>query len=420
VKHFLQRFLRRSSSPRPRRSPARRPGLAVEALEERAVPTTFWVTNTLDDGSPGSLRYAMTQANTHPNGGGPNVIDFDIGSGGAQSIGVHSPLPAIFQPLIIDGYTQPGHTDKPLIELNGSGFEGDGLDIFYGASSCSIRGLVINGFLGAGIYSSDGIATTVQGCYIGTDLSGTVARGNGEGVRIQGTRFRTGASWYFSIGTPGGGGNVISGNKGYGVVVENSSYGQVQGNWIGTDRTGTLHLGNQMGGVALDAEAPGTSVHGNAIGGNTIAFNGGDGVVAYGSTSGNPIRGNSIYGNADLGIDLALYAPSPAAAPLLLAAVSSSTTGTTTLAYVELVTYNYSPYTVAYTIDFYATAPGDWTGIPQGQRYIGSAAVIELPYGGPELAVGYLAPTARGEIITATVTDSAGTTSEFSASFTAA
>jgi hypothetical protein len=85
-----------------------------------------------------------------------------------------------------------------------------------------------------------------------------------------------------------------------------------------------------------------------------------------------------------------------------------------------LVTYNYSPYAVAYTVDFYASAAGDSPGAPQGRRYLGSSVVWVPPYGGPEVAVAYLAPTARGEIITATVTDSAGTTGEFSAGFAAA
>jgi hypothetical protein len=127
MKHFLQRFLRRSSSPRPRRLPARRPGLAVEALEERAVPATYWVTNTLDDGSAGSLRWAITQANQSA---GPNVIDFDIAPGGAQSIAPRAPLPAITNQVTIDGDTQPGFAGKPLIELNGATTEGAGGDYY--------------------------------------------------------------------------------------------------------------------------------------------------------------------------------------------------------------------------------------------------------------------------------------------------
>jgi hypothetical protein len=47
---------------------------AVQALEDRTVPSTFTVTNLLDDGSAGSLRWAVDQANAT---GGDQTIDFD-------------------------------------------------------------------------------------------------------------------------------------------------------------------------------------------------------------------------------------------------------------------------------------------------------------------------------------------------------
>src|SRR5262249_57500663 len=49
---------------------------AVEALEDRTVPSTFTVVNTLDDGSVGSLRWAVGQANATA---GADTIDFDRG-----------------------------------------------------------------------------------------------------------------------------------------------------------------------------------------------------------------------------------------------------------------------------------------------------------------------------------------------------
>src|SRR6266852_1375440 len=58
---------------RPPRKGPRRARLAVEALEQRCVPS-FTVTNLLDDGSVGSLRWAVGQANST---GGNETIDFD-------------------------------------------------------------------------------------------------------------------------------------------------------------------------------------------------------------------------------------------------------------------------------------------------------------------------------------------------------
>src|SRR5258708_9764484 len=62
-----------------RRPPSTRPArrlcqkLILEALEDRTLLSTFTVTNTLDDGSAGSLRDAVRLANM---GSGGDKIDF--------------------------------------------------------------------------------------------------------------------------------------------------------------------------------------------------------------------------------------------------------------------------------------------------------------------------------------------------------
>ncbi|MCR9252426.1 MAG: cadherin domain-containing protein, partial [bacterium] len=61
------------------------------------------VTNTLDDTNPGSLRYALTQANTDTD---QDYIDFSISGTGVQTITPTSALPTISQSVILDGYTQ--------------------------------------------------------------------------------------------------------------------------------------------------------------------------------------------------------------------------------------------------------------------------------------------------------------------------
>ncbi len=79
-------------------------------------PASYVVNNTLDSG-PGSLRQAMLNSNL--NVGSPNTISFQIGTGLA-TIAPLTPLPNITVPVLIDGTTQPGFTNTPIIELNGT------------------------------------------------------------------------------------------------------------------------------------------------------------------------------------------------------------------------------------------------------------------------------------------------------------
>ncbi len=104
-------------------------------------------------------------------------------------------------------------------------------------------------------------------------------------------------------------GNVISGNTsdGIGIIGEDADNNRVIHNWIGTDATGEVALGNGESGVDIDGGDQ------NRIGdtiqhGNTIAHNGHDGVTVRDGT-GNSIRVNSIHSNALLGIDLGADGP---------------------------------------------------------------------------------------------------------------
>src|SRR5439155_12617745 len=123
-----------------------------------------------------------------------------------------SPLPAVTDPVTIDGTTQPGFAGSPLIELNGSsaGAGVDGLDIRAGGST--LRGLAINRFSGNGLTLTGGGGDVVAGDYIGTDPTGTTALPNaGSGVFIENSAGNT------IGGTTAGAGNVISGNGNDGV-----------------------------------------------------------------------------------------------------------------------------------------------------------------------------------------------------------
>ena len=99
----------------------------LEFMEDRTLLSTFMVSNTGDSG-PGSLRQAILDSNSAV--GATNTIDFDISGSGVQTIAPLSPLPAITNPVLIDGDSQPGYAGTPLIELSGSqAGSGDGLTI---------------------------------------------------------------------------------------------------------------------------------------------------------------------------------------------------------------------------------------------------------------------------------------------------
>ena len=106
----------------PQARPASRPRrtvLAVEALEDRVVPSTFTVLNLADSGA-GSLRAAVLAAEAHP---GPDVIDF--GKGVKGTITLTSGELHITSDLTIDGpgankLTVSGNDASRVFNISGS------------------------------------------------------------------------------------------------------------------------------------------------------------------------------------------------------------------------------------------------------------------------------------------------------------
>jgi hypothetical protein len=264
-----------------------RPLLGLEPLEQRVALSTFLVTNTNSSGS-GSFAQAILDANATP---GKNTIAFDVNGGGAQTI-ITSSLPTITNPVVIDATRQPGFNGQPLIQLLSPGPFGnaDGLTITCGNSS--VRGLAIDGFgtdfrrLGAGIVLVGGGGNIIAGNYLGVDLAGTHGAGNGYGVRVLNS-----ASNIIG-GTSPQDRNVIAANRQYGVLITGGAMDNfVEGNYIGIDFTGTIGLGNSIG-VAIESSY--NTIGGTADGAGNVISSGGDGISLAGSSAGNVVQGNFI------------------------------------------------------------------------------------------------------------------------------
>ena len=256
------------------------------------IAATLTVTSVSDSG-PGSLRQAILDANAT---NGLDTIVFQIPGSSVHTIVLLAALPTIADAIVIDGTTQPGFTNKPVIEINGNGATlGSVAGLKLSAGNSTIRGLVINRCGGAGIHLQvPGGSNQVQGNFIGTDATGAVALGNGQSGSGAGGLWIDGSTGNWIGGPEVTSRNLISGNAGPGIMLQNGTGNLVQGNLIGTAWSGNSALGNANNGVSLYNAA--RNQIGTAGGSrNVISGNGGSGVYLDGSGSvGNLIQGNII------------------------------------------------------------------------------------------------------------------------------
>ena len=305
------------------------------------------------------------------------------------------------------------------IGLNAAGTVGlgEGNDIvFASATSSLVFGNVLTGDDTGnvwGVWSVESSQTVVSGNLIGTNPAGTAALGSlDKGVHLQAdTDAVIGAS-------PAGGGNVIA-SSATGVDVNGGLRATVSGNHIGVDATNTVALPNFDVGVFVDSG--GTA----RLSGNTIAHSAAEGVgvgLSPSDAATATVEQNSIFDNGFLGIDLgndgvtANDGPGDGDAgpnslqnfPIL----SSVTTGASTTISGTLASTANAPFTV----DFYANGDLDGSGFAEGQRWLGSQSVTTDAGGVASFTVTGLAASTAGELFTATATNAAGETSEFSVS----
>jgi len=271
---------RRSSRP-----DRRLPSLLMAALLfvcASAGGSGFTVINTNDSGA-GSLRQAMTDALTNSG----NIVTFNLTGTPPFTINLASALPAIGNPLTIDGRTQPGYSNAPLVELNGTNAGGGVVGLQLNAGFSSVFALAINRFGSNGVVLNS-VSNVIQGNFIGTDPTGNLARGNKSyGICVKSPNNQIG-------GLNATNGNVICGND-TGIYLLNANGNVIQGNFIGLGFKGTNALGNANNGILVNGG------NGNQIGGtnagarNVISGNGQSGVyLNTASATRNLIQGNYL------------------------------------------------------------------------------------------------------------------------------
>ena len=266
------------------------------------VPLSNVVTNTADVGL-GSLRAALYYVTDHPG----SMVTFNIPtndpgySNGVFNIHLTGMLPPLASNgIVIDGTTQSGYNNKPLIVLDGSQiipqtFTSDSGLLIY-SSSNQVKGVSFSGFNwnGLTLEYADATNNTVSGCWIGVDSTGTNRAPNA----FQGILVTSGASHNTFGGTTASTRNVISGNSQYGVLItgSNTVKNTVEGNYIGINANGTGAASNGLCGIFI-----GGATTGNIIGGTNInARNIISGNFEYGvftsdtNTAGNVIENNYI------------------------------------------------------------------------------------------------------------------------------
>jgi uncharacterized repeat protein (TIGR01451 family) len=259
-----------------------------------SVTATFTVTNTNDSGA-GSFRQAILSANSSA---GADLINFSIPGAGTHSITLLTPLPVVTGAVTIDGTTQSPGSSSPPVELVGTGTGAGIKALTIAGGNSTVRGLAINRFNGTAIELTGGGGDIVEGNYIGTNAAGNAAQGNNEvGVLI------TSGSGHLIGGTTAAARNILSANAGQGVLVLGPAMSNmVQGNYIGTDATGAIHLGNVSDGITM--LSGGSNITNCVIGGttagaaNVISGNGGAGVQFIGVGTNNLVQGNLIGTNA--------------------------------------------------------------------------------------------------------------------------
>jgi hypothetical protein len=288
-----------------------------------------------------------------------------------------------------------------------------------GGATAGERNIISANQLGGGV-SLKGVGASqnqILGNFIGTDASGLIGLGNVD----NGIAIFDFASNNIIGGTSAGAGNVVSANGlsfiQSGIYITNVSATVIQGNYIGTKSDGINALGNGSHGVEIyigNSNVIGGTVTGA---GNRIAFAPSQrSGVRIRNGNGNLISGNAIFSNAQQGIDLEPFGPNtnnPCTAnttafvnhgqnfPLLTASASDAQSIAVKGVLVGTNT--------SYRLQFFSNS-----SCGQGKVFLGESILTTLSGCTNPFTLTLNMPVTAGGIITATATDPANNTSEFS------
>jgi parallel beta-helix repeat protein len=271
----------------------------------------------------------------------------------------------------------------------------------------------------AGIYVVQAGAGGNQflGNIIGAGANGTTALGNVvEGIYIES------APGNIIGGSVAGAGNLISANGTRGIFLTNAPGTVIQGNLVGTTTNGASPLGNTFHNIELEAGTANTIIGGPGAAANRIAYAQTVycGVRIRNGSFNNLIDGNSIFSNGALGIDLGTAGVTPNDPcdtdtganllqnfPVLSLAVTGNATGVRG-------TLN-SAAATAFRLQFFASSACDASGSGEGQLYLGEMSVATDSSCNAAFVARLPVAVPPGYVVTATATDPANNTSEFSA-----
>ncbi|MEJ2143702.1 MAG: right-handed parallel beta-helix repeat-containing protein, partial [Acidobacteriota bacterium] len=314
-----------------------------------------------------------------------NYIGVDISGQAAVVLPVtsESGVPRQFVGLHI--YDSPGNI------IGGGSFPESGC-----VSPCNV--ISGNDFIGVEI-SGSSTGNEVLGNVVGTVADGTAVLPDPGDNHPQRIGIELGNATSNSRIGKAGQGNLISGNRYEGIGIWETTSNRIEGNRIGTDRTGTAPIGNGTGidiGGSSDNRIGGSSVaDGNLIAWNRIG-------VEISEGDGNSIRFNSIFENDESGIRLS----GGNQGSILPNVLSASSGGRIWGGFFR------SPSTTG-VLDFYSnpSCPGPAACLRQGRTYLGS-----LPFQAGATRFDFLPPVplTAGQQVTATTTDAAHSTSSFS------